>query len=408
MDMKKVFLIVGLVVSLTGGGLLVYAKPTLAQPINIGLITSLTGPYSHLAKEQVNGATLAVKEINNQGGLLGREVVLQIRDDESRPDVGIRKFEELLQTYNIVAIVGAVLGSVDLAVSEKSNARRIPKTGKIILKTFQGPGKRPYDWGWQTDAIMGLAGSEYAVKNLGKRHYILYVDYVAGWDLLYAWEKGLKRYGGQLVGKDAVPLGVADFAPYLTKVLAASPDVLVLINVGMDTVNSVKQSHELGLKDKMKIIIPTTDGYPTLKAIGPKAMEGVYCGACFYWEIEKFHPTAKKFVAAYQSAYGGRPGTFAYNCYAGVHAWADAVRISKSLDGDAIVKVWGSPTFSFDHGKGKVRWRVPDKSAVEEWYICKGRSPADIAAEPDRIMDVVQVSGGREEYLLSLEELGFK
>jgi hypothetical protein len=46
-----------------------------------------------LAKEQVNGATMAVNEINKQGGLLGRQVALQVRDDESRPDVGIRKFE---------------------------------------------------------------------------------------------------------------------------------------------------------------------------------------------------------------------------------------------------------------------------------------------------------------------------
>jgi ABC-type branched-subunit amino acid transport system substrate-binding protein len=144
------------------------------------------------------------------------------------------------------------------------------------------------------------------------------------------------------------------------------------------------------------------------KAIGPKALEGVYVGTGFYWEIEKFHPTAKRFVAAYQTQYNQKPGSYAYNCYAGVHVWADAVRISKTLDGDAIVKVWGSPTFSFDHGKGKVRWKTPHQYAIEEWYICKGRAPADVAAQPDRILDIVQVTGNKEEYLFSSAELGYK
>ena len=91
-----------------------------------------------------------------------------------------------------------------------------------------------------------------------------------------------------------------------------------------------------------------------------------------------------------------------------VYRLADAVKVAKSMDGDKIIKVWGSPSFSFDHGKGKVRWRSPDRSTLEELYICKGRTPAQIAAEPDRILDVVKIMPASEEYLNSLQELGYK
>ena len=405
---KKLLLIAVLVIPLMGG-LAGYAESAPAQPINIGIVTSLTGFASSLAKDQVNAATLAVKEINGQGGLLGRQVVLLVRDDELKPDVAVRKFDELVKVDKIVAIFGGASSVASVAVSEKAMQYSIPLLGVAQIKTFQKPGRQTYQFGSTiVDAIAGLAGADYAVKNLGKRQYIVYSDYAFGTDELYAWEKGVKKYGGELIGKIPIPMGAQDYAPFLTKVLVAKPDVLVLAMGGADAINAIKQVHELGLKEKMKIFCEFSDAYTTERGVGPKAMEGVYVGTGFYWEIEKFHPTAKKFVAAYQADYGIKPGAMAYNVYAGVQGWAEAVRITKRLDGEIIKETFGSPTFGFDAGKGKVRWRLPDRSPIEEWYICRGRAAADVAAEPDRILDVIKVMGPSEEYLYSLEELGYK
>ena len=214
-------------------------------------------------------------------------MILNARDDEFRPDVGVRKFQELLRLQKLVATFGGVSSSVDMAVTEKATLNRIPHSGTGQIKTLQGPGKQPYHWGFQTDAITGLAGSEYVVKNLGKRQYVLYADYAWGTDILYEWEKGVNKHGGQIIGKAAVPLGASDFTPFLMKVVAAKPDILVLINNAMDTVNSMKQVDELGLKESMKVYIANVTGGPTERAIGSSAMEGVYCGAYFYWEVEK-------------------------------------------------------------------------------------------------------------------------
>ena len=377
-------------------------------PINIGIVTSLTGPASHVAREQVNGGELAVKEINKAGGVLGRQVALHVRDDQMRPDIGLRQFEELMQSQKIVALFGAVSGAVNVAVSGKAKEYRIPVAGVIQIRSYQAPGKQPYHWGTMSDAIAGLAGADFVREQLGKNQYLLYSDTAFGADLVFAWERGVKKFGGQLTGKDAVPMGTQDFAPYFTKVLAAKPDVLIMATGSADGVNAVKQFHELGMKSKMQIYIVFTDGRSTEAAIGPKAMEGVYEGVGFYWEIEKLHPTAKAFVSGYRTANKQVPGSQAYNVYAGIMAWADAARAAKSLDGEAILKVWGSPTFSFDHGKGKVRWRSPDRSPVEEWYICKGRPAGDVAKEPERILDVVKVMKASEDYSHTLADLGYK
>ncbi|MGD0232018.1 MAG: ABC transporter substrate-binding protein, partial [Syntrophorhabdales bacterium] len=145
-------------------------------PINLGLITSLTGPASHVAKEQVNGGELAVKEINEAGGVLGRKVALQVRDDQLRPDIGLRQFEELIQEQKIVALFGAVSGAVNVAVSGKAKEYRIPLAGVTQIRTYQVPGKQPYHWGFMSDASAGFAGADFVAKNLGKKQYILYLD----------------------------------------------------------------------------------------------------------------------------------------------------------------------------------------------------------------------------------------
>jgi ABC-type branched-subunit amino acid transport system substrate-binding protein len=176
----------------------------------------------------------------------------------------------------------------------------------------------------------------------------------------------------------------------------------------MDYVYSVKQAHDLGVKEKMKIYVPDASAYSSEKAIGPKAMEGVYLGTAFYWEAAMSYASGKKFVDDYQKEFGRKPSMQTYVAYAGALAWADAARIAKTLDGDAINNVWGSPGFSFDHGKGKVRWRVPDHTAIEDWYICRGRGPQAVAADPERILEVLKTTRGSEEYLYSLEELGYK
>ena len=71
MHNSKVLLGALLVMFLTGGVFVGHVNSASSEPINIGMVTSLTGPYSFMAKEQRNGGEIAVAKINKEGGVLG-------------------------------------------------------------------------------------------------------------------------------------------------------------------------------------------------------------------------------------------------------------------------------------------------------------------------------------------------
>src|SRR4030067_3618287 len=79
------------------------------EPINIGVIASLSGYLSDQAQNVVEGTELAVEEINAMGGLLGRPVQLHVRDDEMKPPVGARRFEDLVRSQGIGMHTGVVV-----------------------------------------------------------------------------------------------------------------------------------------------------------------------------------------------------------------------------------------------------------------------------------------------------------
>ena len=117
------------------------------------------------------------------------------------------------------------------------------------------------------------------------------------------------------MGESKHPLGTNDFSPYISRILAAKPDVLFLDNFGKDQVNSIKQVASFGLKKKMQIVCPIFL-ISARMGTGEEASDGVVGGTSFYWELD--HPTAKEFVAAFQKMHGRPPIDYAGYSYSGV------------------------------------------------------------------------------------------
>jgi ABC-type branched-subunit amino acid transport system substrate-binding protein len=115
------------------------------EPINIGAIASLTGYLSDQAQNVVEGTELAVEEINAKGGLLGRPLKLHIRDDEMKPPVGVRRFEDLVKNQGIVMHTGVVFAPIASSIQQtnKQLSRRPTtsnKTPKICSPIYFLPG----------------------------------------------------------------------------------------------------------------------------------------------------------------------------------------------------------------------------------------------------------------------------
>src|SRR5580704_1765824 len=115
---------------------------TRAEELVIGVINPFTGPGADLGISSRQGLEPAVEEINRAGGVLGRQIKLVFRDDESNPQKAVAAARELAQRQKAVVIVGANLTHVAMAVSPVINQLKLPfmvmGTGNAVIdpKTF--------------------------------------------------------------------------------------------------------------------------------------------------------------------------------------------------------------------------------------------------------------------------------
>lgn len=101
-------------------------EPANTEPIKIGLVAALTGPSAELGKGIEMGAKLAEKQLNAKGGVLGRQIQIIIRDDQSSTQLGLNAVNELIQKENVVAIVGPTNSGVVKATLGATKAAGVP------------------------------------------------------------------------------------------------------------------------------------------------------------------------------------------------------------------------------------------------------------------------------------------
>src|SRR5437867_1509927 len=224
-----------------------------AKPYKIGTMQPLSGAAAIIGKTALVGVQMAVDRINKAGGINGRPVELIVADYESKPDVGRRKAEKLVEEDNIDAHVGGVLSNVCLACMPVWEEYKIVNMVGVCLDTTLTTSKcsrytfRPFDYA----PAQAVAFSPHLVGTLGKRWHIAYADYAWGQSTRDAYAAEIKKAGGEVVGGTGIPLGTADMTAFLSKI-TGSFDGIFGIFFGKDGVTIGNQAFDLGLTKKYK------------------------------------------------------------------------------------------------------------------------------------------------------------
>src|SRR6202011_958929 len=206
-----------------------------------------------IGKTALVGVQMAVDRINKAGGINGRPIELIVADYESKPDVGRRKAEKLVDEDNIDAHVGGVLSNVCLACMPVWEEYKIVNMVGVCLDTTMTTSKcsrytfRPFDHA----PAKAVAFAPYLVSNLGKKWHIAYADYAWGQSTRDAYAEQIKKLGGEVVGTTGIPIGTADMTPFLSKI-SGNFDGLFAIFFGKDGVTIGNQAFDLGLTKKYK------------------------------------------------------------------------------------------------------------------------------------------------------------
>jgi len=379
------------------------------EPINIGVIASLTGYLSDQAQNVVEGVELAVEEINQSGGLLGRQIKVHARDDEMKPPVGARRFEDLVKNQDIVMHSGVVFAPVSSSIQQSN--KQLGDKGVVlfqaatnILETDPKNMQPKLFFAGSSLEAYGLVGGEHMPKNFGKKTVLLYADYAGwGWVIRDAFLKNAQANGAEILGSLAVPPGTTDFQPFLTQIMAKQPDYATLIVNGMMLINCMKQAYAMGMKDKMKFVTFHVN-IEEVNGCGPEVIKDVMMVTDYFWNIQT--DKNKAFVDRYLKKYGNskRPSQRHFIHYASVKMWADVVKKVGTVDPNVVAK--GLLGLKGDYGMGEINVRATgDHTTVKPVVVARGKGPNEMKDKFDT-QEIVKLYSG-EQYFYSPKEKGY-
>lgn len=293
------------------------AAPALAQaagkPLRIGMVTSLSGPFTALGESMRAGIQMLLAENGNV--LAGRAVELIVEDDQAKPDEGVRKFRKLIGQDKVDILCGVISSAVALATRDVVTDAKIPTfiscgaANDLARKAASPYVFRPTKTSWMLGHTAGL----WAYEKIGKSGALtIAADYAAGRELAGDFASTYQQQGGKLGKQLWAPLGNTDFGPLLTTIAAERPEFIYSFFAGSDAVRFLQQMRDYRLAGKVKLIGAGAlfDQEDVVPVVGNAAD-----GALNTHHQSPTAPDSQAFSAAYLKARNKLPGEMSTSGY---------------------------------------------------------------------------------------------
>ncbi len=339
-------------------------------PIKIGGGFGLTGGMSSLDVPASNGAMLAVKEINANGGVNGSQLELIVRDSKTEPDTTALIAKQFVEEDKVVAAVGFTDSDSALAFGPVLQKAGIPyiTAGATSPKLPDQIGDLMF-MACFGDNTQAAVAAEFGFNKFGKTAYLLTNKGAEFTRLLAGYFKArFTELGGTIALEDTYEDKTTDFTPQITKLKALStqPDFYFISALPQDIGPAVKQLRDAGLKGP----VVSGDGAdtPLLVEVAQEAADNTFFTTHTLIDKDNGTEGIKKFIAAYNKEYGRDPeNAFAALGYDAVYLLADALTRAKSTDAQAIKKAL-EETRDFSAITGKITFapgsHVPQKAVT--------------------------------------------
>jgi ABC-type branched-subunit amino acid transport system substrate-binding protein len=244
------------------------------SPIKIGVLDDITGQAAIEGAEIRINTDLVVDQINSTGGINGHPVQVTYVDPKTQPDQAIQFATQLAQQDNVDVLAGAILSSECLGIQQlmpKLGIVYVPMSGcaseDFAAKSCNKFSFRVVPGGRQTAEPVVA----YYVKNYGPKWGIIYPDYAFGTSQVAAYDAALKKFGGELTVKIAVPLNEPNMQPYVSKIPTdGSINGIFNSENGTDLARMVGVMQQFGIFKKL----PVANG-----ALGRESFGGQYPAA---------------------------------------------------------------------------------------------------------------------------------
>lgn len=303
-----------------------------AEEIKIGTIGPLTGDVATYGISTKNGVEIAVDQVNENGGINGKKVVLISEDTRGDQTEAANAASKLIERDKVVAIVGGVISAETLTagpiandagvvmISSSSTAQGVPEIGDYIFRNCL------------SDEVQAVQLAEFAATELGlKRFAIMFTNNDYGLSLKNAFEGKAKEIA-EVVGIETYNDGEKDFRAQLTKLKGANPDALYIAGYYTEAAKIAQQAKEQGLE----VQLLGADGFysPVLIELGGGAVDGAVFTAGFFTDDPS--ENAQNFVKAYMEKFNEEPDMFAAQAYDAAMILLTALKNTDGQGGEAL------------------------------------------------------------------------
>ncbi len=318
------------------------ANAAFADPVKIGMITTLSGGGAGLGVDVRDGFMLALKQSGN------KDVTVIIKDDAQKPELAVQIADEMIQSDKVQILTGIIWSNLAMAVVPNAVGQDIfylsPNAGPSALAGAKC-NKNYFNVAWQNDNLHEAMGS-YASEAGYKKTFILAPNYPAGTDAL----TGFKRfYKGELAGELFTKIGQTDYAAEIAQIRASGADSVFFFLPGGMGIAFMKQYAQSGIK--IPVMGPGFSfDQDVLGAIGDAAI-GVKNSS--QWSKDLDNDANKKFVESFQAEYNRLPSLYASQGFDTANLILSALAKAKVTDADAFRAALKAADFASVRGKFK-------------------------------------------------------
>jgi branched-chain amino acid transport system substrate-binding protein len=384
--------------------MLVGVAPSLyaAKTLKIGIVDCYSGPASTYTNDVRDAFNLEVEALNAAGGILGRKIEVLTRDSKFKVDLGLSAAKELIYRENVDVLMGTINSALALAISDLCKKENVPFF-VTFSKSAKITGAKGHRYVFSITENTALAGKAAAV-GLAQKPYLKY--WIAGDDYEYGhaiadgvWSNLQKlKPGVELLGQSWWKVGEPDFTPYITAILSAKPDAVIVATGGRDCVPFLKAAEATGFNKRVPFYMHTATELSTLKPLGLNAPEGVI-GTSNYFFYYPETAANVRFVKNFEKAYARKPavgavyGLLAAKYIFGGYKKAGVIDAEKLIDN--VEGMW------VDSPVGKVTMRAYDHQAMLPMFmgVTKKVPGYDFLVATD----IVTIPG--DEVMPSIEEI---
>ncbi len=373
------------------GAMSVGASAQNSGPVRIGVLTDVSGQFSH---ESGEGAITAVKmAVEDFGGkVLDRPLEVVVADHQNKPEVAVATAREWYESQGVTMINNLINSGIALAVTQVAKDE-----DKIAIVNGSGSSRLTNDgctpnsihYSYDTYALANGTANQLISQGM-KNWFFLTADYAFGHALETDATQIVKGNGGEVSGSVRYPIETSDHSAFMLQAQASEAQVVAMAGSGTTFVNAVKSASEFGLAASGKTVAGLLVWDTDVHSLGLDTAQGMILTNAFYWDRDD---ETRAFAKRFQERVGRPPHMGDAGDYSSTVHYLKAVQSAGTTDARQVMaKMRETPINDFFAKNGKIR---EDGRMVHDMYVYQVKTPAESTGEWDILKVVTTIPGDK-------------